>query len=133
MPINQIFGKTFKTIEKSLNILNKRQILINSNIANLDTPGYEAREINFREALDNAINTKTIGMFQTHPRHFAPIDEYLGNVYVDTDQTSNGVNCVDIDKEMAKLAENNLLYRTGVEVLLKKLAALKHAIIEGGK
>jgi flagellar basal body rod protein FlgB len=54
-------------------------------------------------------------------------------VYADPDQTSNGVNCVDIDKEMTKLAENNLMYRTGVEVLLRKLAALKHAIIEGGK
>jgi flagellar basal-body rod protein FlgB len=133
MPIKQIFGKTFTTIEKSLNILNKRQTLINSNIANLDTPGYAPREINFREALENAMDVKTIEMFRTHPRHFSPVDEYLGHVYIDTDQNSNGVNCVDIDKEMAKLAENNLLYKTGVEVLLRKLATLKHAIIEGGK
>ena len=133
MPINQILGKTFNTLEKSLNILNKRQTLISSNIANLDTPGYKPREINFREALDKAINNKTVGMFQTHPRHFDPINGYSGDVYVDPDQTSNGVNCVDIDKEMTKLAENNLMYRTGVEVLLRKLAALKYAIIEGGK
>ena len=43
------------------------------------------------------------------------------------------VVAVDIDKEMTKLAENNLMYKTGVEALLRKLAALKHAIIEGGK
>ena len=133
MPINQIFGKTFNMLEKSLNILSKRQTLINSNIANLDTPRYKPREINFREALDKAMNNKTIGMFQTHPWHFNSRDGYLGDVYVDTDQTSNGINYVDIDKEMTKLAENNLIYKTGVEALLRKLAALKHAIIEGGK
>ena len=133
MPINQIFGKTFNTLEKSLNILSKRQTLINSNIANLDTPYYKPREINFREALDKAMNNRTIGMFQTHPWHFNRRDEYSGDVYVDTDHTSNGINCVDIDKEMTKLAENNLMYKTGVEALLRKLAALKHAIIEGGK
>ena len=133
MPINQIFGKTFNTLEKSLNILSKRQTLINSNIANLDTPRYQPREINFREALDKAMNNKTIGMFQTHPWHFNSRDEYVGDVYIDTDHTSNGINCVDIDKEMTKLAENNLMYKTGVEALLRKLAALKHAIIEGGK
>ena len=133
MPTNEIFGKTFTTLEKSLDILDKRQTLINSNIANLDTPGYEPREINFREALDNAMNAKTIGMLQTHPRHFAPIDGYSGHMYIDTDQTSNGINCVDIDKEMTKLTENNLMYRTGIEVLLRKLATVKHVIIEGGK
>jgi flagellar basal-body rod protein FlgB len=133
MPINQIFGKTFNVLEKSLNILNKRQTLISSNIANLDTPGYKPREINFREALDKAIHNKTVGMFQTHPRHFDSIKGYSGDVYIDPDQTSNGVHYVDIDKEMTKLAENNLMYKTGVEVLLRKLAALKHAIIEGGK
>ncbi len=133
MPTDKIFGGTFNTLEKSLDILNKRHTLIAGNIANMDTPSYKPREIDFKEALGNAMNNKTVGMIQTHPLHFGRINEYSVYVDVATDQSSNGLNWVDIDKEMTKLAENNLMYRTGVEVLLKKLAGLKHAIIEGGR
>jgi len=40
---------------------------------------------------------------------------------------------VNIDQEMAKLAENNLMFQAGVQALLKKLEALQTAITEGGK
>ncbi len=132
MPINEIFGKTFNTLEKSLNILSKRHTLIAGNIANVGTPGYKPREINFKEALDNAVNNESVEMFRTHPLHFDCISRYSIEEAA-MDQTSNGLNWVDIDKEMTKLAENNLKYRTGVEILLKKLNGLKHAIAEGGK
>lgn len=133
MPINQIFGKTFNVIEKSLDIHAKRHELITSNIANLDTPDYRPGEINFKDALDNATNDKTIGMRRTNPHHFDRINGYSIDEDVDMDQASNGVNWVDIDKEMTKLAENNLMYRTGVEVLLRKLAGLRYVITEGGR
>ncbi len=132
MPINEIFGKTFNTLEKSLNILSKRHTLIAGNVANVDTPNYKPREINFKEALDNAVNNESVEMFRTHPLHIDCVSRYSIEETT-TDQASNGLNWVDIDKEMTKLAENNLRYRTGVEVLLKKLNGLKYAITEGGR
>ena len=45
----------------------------------------------------------------------------------------NGYNWVNIDKEMTKLIENNLMYRTTVETFLRKIAILKEVIREGGR
>jgi flagellar basal body rod protein FlgB len=45
----------------------------------------------------------------------------------------NGFNWVEIDKEMTKLTENSLVYRTAIETLLRKLTLLKEVIREGGR
>jgi flagellar basal-body rod protein FlgB len=49
---------------------------------------------------------------------------------VEVESSTDGVN---IDQEMAKLAENNLMFQAGVQALVKKLEALKTTITEGGK
>ena len=69
MPADKVLGRTFNLVEKSINILDKRHSLIASNIANLDTPGRRAKEINFKEALDDAVNRNSIRMTRTHPHH----------------------------------------------------------------
>jgi flagellar basal-body rod protein FlgB len=45
----------------------------------------------------------------------------------------NDKNNVDIDKEMAKLSKNQLLYTIDSQILVKDLKILKNAIIEGGR
>ncbi len=44
-----------------------------------------------------------------------------------------GFNWVEIDKEMTKLTENNLMHRLSVESLLRKINLLKEVIREGGR
>jgi flagellar basal body rod protein FlgB len=44
----------------------------------------------------------------------------------------NGYNWINIDREMTKLIENNLQYRTATEVLLRKIAIMKE-VIRGGR
>ncbi len=126
MPVKSLFGKTFHAIERSLDITNKRHGLITSNIANLDTPGYKAKDIDFKGALKDALEGTSVDLSRTNPGHF-------GSKVFYTEPSSNGTGSVDIDKEMSKLAENNLRYRASVEVLLKKLSMLKFAITEGGR
>ena len=53
MPIKSLFGKTYNIIERSLEITKLRHGLIASNIANLDTPDYKAKEIHFDKALES--------------------------------------------------------------------------------
>ena len=43
------------------------------------------------------------------------------------------VNWINIDKEMTKLVENNLRYRSAAEILLRKINLLKEVIKEGGR
>jgi flagellar basal-body rod protein FlgB len=126
MPIKSLFGKTFHAIETSLDITKKRHGLITSNIANLDTPGYRAKDIDFKDALKDALEGKSADLFRTNPRHF-------GSVVSHPTPPLSSAGSVDIDEEMSKLAENNLRYRATVEVLLRKLSKLKLAIAEGGR
>jgi flagellar basal-body rod protein FlgB len=126
MPIKSLFGKTFHAIETSLDITKKRHGLITSNIANLDTPGYREKDIDFRDALKDALGGTSVDLSRTNPRHFGSVASYQ-------EPPSSVTGSVDIDKEMSKLAENNLRYRATVEVLLRKLSKLKLAITEGGR
>jgi len=126
MPINSLFGKTFHAIETSLDIAKERHGLITSNIANLDTPGYRAKDIDFRDALKDALEGTSVDLFRTNPRHFGSKISY-------PEPPLSGSDSINIDKEMSKFAENNLRYRASVEVLLRKLSGLKYAITEGGR
>lgn len=126
MPIKSLFGKTFHAIETSLDIAKKRHGLITGNIANLDTPGYRAKDMDFKNALRDALEGTSVDLFRTDSRHFGSRMSY-------PEPSTSGTESVDIDKEMSKLAENNLRYRTSVEVLLRKLSKLKFAITEGGR
>ena len=126
MPIKSLFGKTFHAIETSLDITTERHGLITSNIANLDTPGYRAKDIDFKNALKDAVEGTSVDLARTNPRHF-------GTKVCYQESPSSGTHSVDIDKEMSKLAENNLRYRVSAEVLLRKFSKLKFAITEGGR
>ncbi|MBW1739592.1 MAG: flagellar basal body rod protein FlgB [Deltaproteobacteria bacterium] len=126
MPINSLFGKTFHAIERSLDITKKRHGLLTSNIANLDTPNYRAKDIDFKDALKDALDGISIDLSRTDSHHFGS-----KTFYAEPSLSESG--SVDIDIEMSKLAENNLRYRMSVEVLLRKLSMLKQAIIEGGR
>lgn len=131
MPVKSLFGKTFHVIERSLEITKLGHGLIASNIANLNTPGYRAKEIDFDEALKDALENRSVDLARTHPLHFgAPSGSYAISC---RERSLGGGDRVDIDKEMSKLAENNLRYRSSIEVLLRKFSMLKHAIIEGGR
>jgi len=126
MPIKSLFGKTFHAIETSLDIAKERHGLITGNIANLDTPGYSPKDIDFRDALKDALEGTSVDLFRTNPCHFGSKISY-------PEPSSSSSDSINIDKEMSKLAENNLRYRASVEVLLRKLSGLKYAITEGGR
>jgi len=134
MPIKVLFNNTFKLLEKYLDIAKERHELITENIANLDTPNYRPRDINFKETLKAVMENQYIRLFRTKPKHLNMDKE--SEVVVEVSEENrffNNTNGVDIDREMVKLAENNLMYRTGVEILLRKLSILKYTITEGGK
>ena len=89
----------------------ERQRLIASNIANADTPGYEARDIDFAAALREAtgqaatpgqMNATAAGHLQ--PPAGARADPDLR--YATPSQTNLDRNTVDMDRERATFADN---------------------------
>ena len=128
-----IFDKTYKVLGKALDISAKRNGLLTSNIANIDTVGYTPKDLDFKKTLQKELDKKTESLFHTHPEHFKHGSDVERYPIINEDNSGfDGLPQVNIDTEMTKLVENNINYRTSVEMLLRKMGMLKHAITEGG-
>jgi flagellar basal-body rod protein FlgB len=132
MPGSLVTDFTTRFLGKALNVSSKRQGLITSNVANIDTVGYRAKDIDFKKTLVQALDAQTTGkLVHTHPKHFRRSDS------IDISETARAgtpsSETVDIDQEMARLAENNIQYRTSVEMLLRKMNMLRNTITDGGR
>ena len=99
----------------------ERQRLIASNIANADTPGYQAREMDFANALRQATGTSpagwggsgSAGLATTHALHDAGalgLTDEPGLLYAHHSQDSIDRNTVDLDRERASFTENTVKY-----------------------
>ena len=100
---------------KALQLLAERQKVLAANIANADTPGYQARDINFAQALKEATGeVGTPGALATTQRgHIAPLAGARGESgkeYALQSQTSLDSNGVDMDRERASFADNSVKY-----------------------
>lgn len=130
------FDPIIGALNTSLNLRLVNQNVISANIANADTPGYKAKAVEFEGALRDALavdgRVAVEGSDPQHRVHHAT-DPVNPEIYDDP----NGIesldgNTVDRSAEMAKLAENQLLYDASAEMLKRKLGMLKYAISEGG-
>lgn len=130
------FDPVIGALNTSLNLRLMNQNVISSNIANADTPGYKAKAMEFESALRDALGVdEKLPPAETAGNHIVrrSTDPVHPEVYDDP----NGVesldgNTVDRSAEMAKMAENQLLYDASAEMLKRKLGMLKYAISEGG-
>ena len=114
-------------LQNSLDVRTSRHKVLSGNVANAETPNYQAKDIPFQRILEGSLHSdSSLQLINTHPAHFPIFQE--ASTPVET--SGDGVN---LDQEMANLAENNLLFQAGIQALMKKLEALKTTIIEGGK
>ena len=132
-----IFSNTISTLEKVLDARSLKHNLIVSNIANVDTPNYKAfdliidEEMGKTRGINNATSLKT-----THSGHLHGTrsnNATLKSRITATPPLSirGDGNSVDMDKAMADMAENNLMYNALAQILSKKFTGLKNAIQEG--
>lgn len=70
--MKQLFGKTFQVIEKALDLRIRRNAVITANVANVDTPGYKAKDLPFREVMARYLDQlpEPSELHQTRQRHF---------------------------------------------------------------
>ena len=123
-------------MKKGLDVEMMRNSVIASNIANVDTPGYKAKNINFEKTFQDALGTENqLKVSTTNSKHLAPgIDTLKGlepEVDVETDPGRPDGNNVNIDKEMMKLADVQMGYDALTPMLLKRGSINKYAITEG--
>jgi len=128
MPINRLFGSGLAVGQNALDLRLEKQGLIQSNIANMNTPGYTTQDFSFEKALEAATSGQT-GLERTHPGHMQikPQDA------LEAVEFSKEKRPVDLDEEMLKLSENGLMYQVTTRIVSKKLEGIKFAIDEGSK
>jgi len=118
-------------LKRMLDLSSLRHKLIASNVANVTTPGYKSKSIDFDAELRKAIKPERMQVSTTHPKHIPLRSSKQSspkvNVARETDE-SNGVNSVDIDREMGDLAQNQLVYELAAKLAGNKFRALKSAI-----
>ncbi len=103
---------------QALALRSERQRLIASNIANADTPGYVAKDMDFAAALREATGNQAAGSTMTGAattvRNHIPIGtgstSELGLKYAAPSQTSLDSNTVDMDRERASFVDNSVKY-----------------------
>ncbi len=129
------FGKTFQLLKNAMSVAHRRHSLIISNISNIDTPGYKGRDIDFKSAMAEAIKVdKNVRLAKTNSGHMGINSGSLPNVEVFEEKSEwNGFNYMSSVQQITKLTENNLVYRTATEILLRKIAIMKEIIREGGR
>ncbi len=120
-------------LERALALRLDRTHLLAGNIANADTPGYIPVDMRFEEMLSRQMGSGP-PMASTSERHFSSVAGGQPQPELFYDPT--GVpgldgNAVNLDREMAKLAENTTRYNATARALQKKLAMLRYAVNEG--
>lgn len=136
--MSNLFDKTTNSLGAAINFRQLKQNVASSNIANAETPGYKAKKMDFEKALSRAVDIHGLGRMHTeHEDHFPVNGNSIANVradvYENPDVTvTNDGNTVDLEREMAELAENTILYKAAIQLINKKLAGLAYAATEGG-
>lgn len=128
---NFLFAKTqVPKLEKYLDLSAKRHKLVSSNIANVSTPGYKSRDIDFQEEFNKATqNTSRLAGETTHRNHIPTGQHRNRPPEVNEAKVENGeINSVDIDKEVSNMAQNELLFAVGTRLLQKNFEGLRKAI-----
>ncbi|HTP64758.1 MAG TPA: flagellar basal body rod protein FlgB [Geobacteraceae bacterium] len=136
MALDGIFDTTINLLEKSLDLRVRNHNFISANIANAETPGYIPTTLSFEGELKAALKNKgETATAVTNPRHIplkgqgSTLDGVTGTVT----ETPSGTpgrdgNGVELENEMGKLAENQILYNAAVQIAAKQFDSLKTAI-----
>ena len=117
--------------EKLLRVASSAQKATASNIANVATPGYKTKSVDFKSEMKRLLNQKSsVPTATTDSRHIATgaSRNAVRIKEIQNDNQASGVNNVDIEREMMNLSENELIYKFGAGKLAGTFGLLKMAI-----
>jgi flagellar basal-body rod protein FlgB len=146
MPVEGLFNTTINLLGKSVDLRTRNQNLISSNIANAETPGYIPKALEFEQQLQSAVkktsnrpSSSTGTPSTTHPAHIpvkgstnSGISGVAGNI-IETPAKTPGRdgNAVELENEMGRMMQNQVLFNASVQLLAKKFEGLRTALREG--
>ena len=105
----ELFDANIERLERALDLRTRNQNLIASNLANIDTPGYQARRLDFAASMERALEggdpNPVIGL---SPEPAVSLDG----------------NNVDLDRELAEMGRNRTMYQLTAQILAARFRQL---------
>lgn len=128
-----IYGSTISALERGLDFSATKGKVISQNIANIDTPNYKAKNVSFKEVFAGA-KANTLQAYRTDARHidFTTNASHPGVSHYSNLRYRQDGNGVDMDKEQADLAANQIYYNALIDRLNGKFNTLQN-VIKGGR
>lgn len=144
----KIFDGTLNQLERSLDVRLMRHNLLAANAANMDTPGFRPKDLDFTAAMASVATrseSSSLESVSTAPGHMDigvpmgsanPQDSQLSPkdlpvVDIPSSNASLDGNTVDLDRTMVAMAENALQYGASARAAGHKLAILKYVASDG--
>jgi len=135
MQISRVHG----LMREALDYRAFRQDLISANIANVDTPYYRSRDVDFEGVLAKKASeifpepSRRLTMAKTDTKHLDGIDAQASKkptiFFRDGHMARNDGNTVDLDVETTEMAKNAVMYNALVAAL-KKDSAIFRAVLD---
>ncbi|HLV01746.1 MAG TPA: flagellar basal body rod protein FlgB [Acidobacteriota bacterium] len=111
----------------------RKQKVIASNLANVETPGYQRKELEFEEIFQSEVEGQ-LPLQRTSSQHLGSRPALLREPVVKQTYTGSmgyDGNNVDLDQEMTDLSQNVLKFSVVSQLLQKKLSMIAYSIREG--
>lgn len=129
--MSEIFGAV-GTVHQALNYHLKRHNVLSSNVANVDTPGFRPQDV-VRAPEEGAQGS--LRVHKTDNGHLSTAllaaDDELEVVTDETVRPGQDGNSVTLEREMSKLAANDIRYETASRIVSKQIGMLRYAAADG--
>ena len=125
--IDNVFG----IHENAMQLQGRRAQLLSQNLANSDTPGYKAKDIDFKAALKSAASGNLQAPLKaTQKGHIQPKGLFMGaeELYRQPMQDSLDGNTVEPHVEMAEFTENSMRYLMTLRIMSGRVKGMLSAI-----
>lgn len=126
MNADKIFGIHIQAVR----VRGERAQILAQNMANADTPGYQARDVNFQELIRQE-GANSMRLSTTRSSHIGPGNSAVAGSelkYRRPQQASVDGNTVDLQTERAEFMRNALAYQTSMQFLSGRIKGLMTAI-----
>jgi len=116
--MSMVDTKRLELLEHFLDVASYRHGLIASNVSNIDTPGYKTRDLDFRQEM--------LKLIQTPEAPASPASQEVKGLLERPDG-----NNVSLDREGLLLAQTQLQFRLGIQLIKEEIHRVELAINEG--
>lgn len=123
VPLEDLFASRLNNLGEALQRTTQRHALIANNLANVNTPGFKRKDMDFNIVLDSKLHPADVRVQQ----HAQEEDQRQSDL---TSLRQDGNN-VDLEREVMAMSESELRYETLTDLTSEYFGGLKSAIREG--